>query len=419
MKSIRLFFTLIFSIITIQNVYSQQLNFSHFSSEKGLSQSVINCIYQDKKGFIWIGTQNGLNKFDGYRFENFVNNPSDNNSISSNWIYAITEDSVGNLWIGTKDGLNKFDQKTGLFTLIDFKPHNSALYFNNSVYGLTTGADGNILINTTPFLNIYNPYTNESKSFKSPLEADAAVGDQNIPIIQGKNKLIWIGSTKGLSCFNIVTQKFTVYKNETENLNSLINNNITALFEDNRQNIWIGTENGLNRLNIFNNNIKHFSNTPNQTSGLSRNFIRAVLQDFQGNLWVGTEQGGLNKMINTNSDFPIFEVYTKSNSNLSNDNVCSLWLDKSKNLWIGTLDRLNKVDLKAKKFTLWRKDSTANSLKLIDNVIASIYKGRDGKIWVGNWGQGLNIIDRKTRNVEHFSSGKENRKIYGLELWIA
>ena len=99
---------LIFSLILFFNGYSQQYIFSNYSINDGLSQSVVNCVFQDSRGFIWVGTQNGLNRFNGETFDVYTYNPVDSNSISNNWIFSISEDKNGDLWIGTKNGLNKF-----------------------------------------------------------------------------------------------------------------------------------------------------------------------------------------------------------------------------------------------------------------------------------------------------------------------
>jgi hypothetical protein len=112
-RPVFLCFSLFYGITSISG---QSLNFDHYSVENGISQSEIKCIYQDSEGYIWIGTQNGLNRFDGYTFEKYFYDPSNNYSISNNWIFGITEDPDGGIWLGTKGGLNKFDKKMIFFT---------------------------------------------------------------------------------------------------------------------------------------------------------------------------------------------------------------------------------------------------------------------------------------------------------------
>ena len=103
-------------LLNIHIIWGQGVQFDHYGVADGISQSEILCIFQDSEGYMWFGTQNGLNKFDGYSFEKYFNNPSDTSTISNSWIFDITEDDNGIIWIGTKGGLNKFDKNTGLFT---------------------------------------------------------------------------------------------------------------------------------------------------------------------------------------------------------------------------------------------------------------------------------------------------------------
>ena len=156
-KKLKILLLITVLILNIKHATVAQIHtFSHYAVKDGLSQSVANCFFQDSEGYLWIGTQNGLNKFTGYGFVKFIHNPSDSNSISDNWIFSIVEDKNGNLWIGTQKGLNKFDKKTERFSVIEHLAENS-LINNNSVYGLFSDTSGNIFINTPPELHILNP----------------------------------------------------------------------------------------------------------------------------------------------------------------------------------------------------------------------------------------------------------------------
>jgi len=136
-------------------ISAQVQYFSHYSVDDGLSQSVVNCIYQDSKGFIWIGTQNGLNRFDGYTFKEYIRSSVDTISISDNWIFKIVEDNNSNLWIGTKGGLNKYNRETDNFSRIKY----ANIYIEDiylRVYGLALDNKNGLYINTPPKLSYYN-----------------------------------------------------------------------------------------------------------------------------------------------------------------------------------------------------------------------------------------------------------------------
>lgn len=344
-----LFTILIFSLLISVNGYSQQYTFAGYSINEGLSQSVVNCIFQDSKGFVWIGIQNGLNRFNGETFDVFTTNPADTLSISNNWIYAITEDLNGNFWVGTKDGLNKYLPTQNRFEQISWQ--------TDFLYDVICLKSGNIFINTPPVVSIYSPENNSISHFQSTLEYDGAVKDVKIPVLEDSDGKIWMGSTNGLAAFSLNTEKFSYYT-----------------FADNKDDV-------IEQVNIT-----------------------ALFKDKKGNLIIGTEGGGLFAVTIQSGNRAKIQNYTTENSDIGHNNVQPLFIDRSDILWIGTLSGISKTDLKPKKFALYRKSNSLHSVDLMGNVIASLYKNDDGMIWVGNWGQGLNLLNRNTSEVEHFST---------------
>lgn len=400
----QLFIIIIISLLLIFNSYSQQYVFSNYSIYEGLSQSVVNCIFQDSKGYLWIGTQDGLNRFNGETFEVFNYNPKDSNSISNNWIYSITEDQYSNLWIGTKGGLNKYLRKEKAFKQISYNTEYSQDISDYS-YDVMCQKNGNILINTPPVFTIINPKTNEVKSYRSKLEFDSSVKDVKIPIIDDIEGNIWIGATNGLSSFSLKNKEFQYYSFIFQSGVIYENPNITALYKDKTGEMWAGTTSGLFKLNSSSSSFEEFKSDKNEQLSIENTCIRSLLEDKNGNLIIGTEGKGL-YIISLNSKT---QNFSSENSLLSHNIIQSLIIDNSENLWIGTLQGISKTDLKKRKFQLYRKSNTPNSLDLLGNVIASIYKDDNGILWVGNWGQGLNKIDRANNSVEHFSTQMTNK----------
>ncbi|HPS63529.1 MAG TPA: two-component regulator propeller domain-containing protein, partial [Bacteroidales bacterium] len=354
-------FLLVFiSLFAGGKALSQNIVFSSLSLEEGLSQSVVNCICQDSRGFLWIGTQNGLNRFNGYTFEVYSHNPSDTNSLWNNWIYSIAEDREGNLWIGTKNGLNQYLRETGIFKRIRYRT-GYAKEITNCPYDVLVSSAGKILINTPPVLTVYDPVTAKSDSYTSTLEYDGSVKDNRISLLEDAGGNIWIGSTRGLTCFNPRNHTFRYFLQEAGNGGSISDNTITALFEDRQGRLWAGTQDGLNLLDRQTGRFTTFRNDPGDPSSLSQNFIRCMLEDNSGHLWIGTEGGGLNRLSFTGRK-PRFERFTSENSRLSHNIVLSLYIDRSENLWAGTLQGLTKTDLKRRKFNLYRKSDAPNSV---------------------------------------------------------
>ncbi|MEI7724853.1 MAG: two-component regulator propeller domain-containing protein [Bacteroidota bacterium] len=401
MKRLPIF--LIFIFLSSLTALSQQFFFTNYPIEKGLSQSVVNCVFQDSRGYIWVGTQNGLNRFDGYNFVIFSYNPADSSSLSNSWVYSIDEDRDGNLWVGTKGGLNQYLRKEKRFKRIKY----TTGYINevtDYAYDARVAQNGSILINTPPVLTVYNPANNTFRHYTSRLPYDGSVKDNRIPLLEDKEGLIWISSTRGLACFDPRTAQFSYFIHQSDNPASISDNNITALYADREGFIWIGTTSGLNRYDKKTRSFIKYYNEASNPQSLSNNFIRAITGDPFGFMWIGTEGGGLNRATRSDNGSLLMEHFTSENHGLGHNIILALTVDKSNNLWIGTLQGLSKTDLKPRKFHLYRRDGTPFSTNLLGNVIASIYKDDKGFIWVGNWGQGLNRINRKTGQVDHFST---------------
>lgn len=396
---------LILSFILFINGFTQQYNFTNYSINNGLSQSVVNCIFQDSKGYIWIGTQNGLNRFNGESFDVYSYDPADSGSISNNWIYSIAEDRDGNLWIGTKGGLNKYQVKQNKFRRIAYQtgyPYDVSRYS----YDVVCLSNGDLLINTPPILSVYNTETEKLSHFQTNLGYDGSVKDVKIPILEDTNQRIWIGSTNGFGAFSLQTKEFSPHSFRTKRGEIIEKVNVTALFKDRKEILWVGTTSGLfsykpgsvyfeeARFEIGNCEKFSFENT----------CIRSIIEDRRGDLIIGTEGRGLFVISRYLQNHATIQNYTSENSEIGHDIVQSLIIDRSENLWIGTLQGVSKTDLKKKKFSLYRRSNSPSSINLLGNVIASLYKNDDGILWVGNWGQGLNLVNRRNGEVEHFST---------------
>ncbi len=385
-------------------VSGQSRQFSRYKVSDGLSQSEILCIFQDSEGYMWFGTQNGLNKFDGYSFEQFFNDPADSNTISNNWIFDIAEDEDGRIWIGTKGGLNRYDRNTGVFTTVSL-PEGAGTSQDNFIYGLTAD-ETSVYINHSPTLSVLDYHTDEVKSYRSTIEMGGALYDKGFPILKGRDGLIWIGSANGLCNFNLQLEQFSYFPAEEPGPRSITNAYITSLLEDQDGNILIGTENGLNIYHPESEQIVSHFHDPHNPNSLSHNYIQSMIQDHLGDIWIGTQGGGLNQVSGLipegRGDFTHFRNLADNNNFIAHDIVITLFEDESQNLWIGTLAGVDKTDLKKKNIKTYQKSDTPNSMDLLDNVIASIFEDEEGKLWVGTWGKGMSIIDRNTNEAIHY-----------------
>jgi ligand-binding sensor domain-containing protein/signal transduction histidine kinase len=393
-----LIFGLLTLLMQIHQLSGQVQQFTHYKVQDGLSQSEILCIFQDSEGFMWFGTQNGLNKFDGYTFEPFFNDPADSTTLSNNWIFAITEDQNGNIWIGTKSGLNRYDKKTRRFST--FALRNQALDSrSNYIYGLW--AEENFLyINHAPLISILDVHSGELTTYQSNLETGGALYDNGLPILKTRDEKIWIGSANGLCTFDQLTGEFSNIR--------VSHPHITSLLEDRNGRVLIGTEYGLNIYEPFSDEISVVLHDPDKPYSLSNNYIQSMVLDHRGALWIGTDGGGLNHTLellpSESARFVHFRNLADNKRFIGHDIVISLFEDQSRNLWIGTLAGVDKTDLKERHIRTFQKSDDPHSLDLLDNVIASVYEDDQGQLWVGTWGKGMSIFDPKGKQATHYKA---------------
>lgn len=386
----------IISVLLNNTISAQEFSFDHWSVEEGLSQSVINCIFQDSEGYMWIGTQTGLNQFNGYSFKTFLNNPNDTTTISGNWIYDIIEDQEGFLWVATKQGVSKLNKRTGRFHQLDYRSIANSQFSNSVVYGLEMDDEGNIVLNASPNVYVYKRNTGKFEHIAFESAIDDAITDQQIPLMRDKSGRVWIGTKSGLFIYH--NKKITPYRyNERGSIGQ-----VTSLFQDHHSRIWIGTINGLSVYDKAN-------NTFNSIPELQKTIVRSVVEDSQGKIWIGTEKGLYKASPSVVNSTVRFKNFVKIN-NLSHEIIYDLLIDESKNLWIGTLQGLNKTNLKPSKFVTYRKSLNPSSVELLDNVIASIYKYNDSIIWIGSWGKGLSVLNRKTNKVTYYTTSQKGDK---------
>lgn len=377
----------------------QSLSFRHYGVAEGLPQSVILKIFQDEEGFLWLGTQNGLGRFDGYSFLNFFNNPLDSNSVNNNWIYDIAADHEGRIYLATKSGLNVYDKSGQRFSVLDI-PGGEGLNPGNFIYGLAI-RDSLLYINIPPVLVIYNTLTRQFSQFQSRGPAEQTVYDIGLRVVAAKTGLVWLASHQGLRCFDNANKSFL----EVPEVKGFDRNTyVSCLFEDQDGGLLAGTDSGLFLVNQQDLSVRRLKAIEDR---MGNQYIRAITRDTKGRLWIATEGNGVH-MIRHNSDWePIeSEAYRGSQGFISHDIVYSLYIDHSDNLWTGTISGLDVVNLKPSGIRYYSTDNGPDSYNLLDNIIASVYTDEDERLWIGNWGKGLNILNkpRDRKNILHYAS---------------
>jgi ligand-binding sensor domain-containing protein/signal transduction histidine kinase len=452
-------------LVVALSIFSQEnyIRFEQISSRQGLSQNVVYAIGQDHQGFMWFGTQNGLNRFDGYVFKEYKNNPKDPSTLLANMISIIYADRLGNLWIGTfGGGLSLFNREKNNFIRIP--------YVNGSdpnpgpdidfIFTFHQDRSGIFWIGTLGGLLRFDPKGQKwSRFFHRPGVAGTLSDNRIRAFCQDHTDIMWIGTEGGgLNAFNPRTGEFSHFLQQPDNPHSLSSNSVYAIFEDSKKNLWVGTQEGVDRLDRMAKTFIHYRYSDQSAGSLSNNRVRSIFEDRQGRLWIGTEGGGLNLLkslpgktfvhyhhqpnnphslahntvlfimeddrgciwIGTfgggiNRIDPQMQQFVhivgdtnRSNSMSSNDVSC-LCQDREMNLWIGTFEGgLNRYNPGTGTFKIY-KYSSVDPGSLSSNEVLAIHEDGGGDLWIGTWLGGINRFNRKTGKFTRYKMAGSNK----------
>jgi len=408
------------------------LRFDHLSIEQGLSQSSVYTVFQDSSGFIWFGTQDGLNRYDGYNFKVYKPDSDIPDSISDRWITAIVEDKQGYIWVGTRQGgLNRFDPRLETFTHYMYDDSNPASLIDNHINTLFLDHADNLWIGTSKGLDLLDKTKSTFKHYLNVASRPEKTNEIKITTLQqDQHGQLWVGTAGGLKKLNPQYNTVENFVSNPNYFNTISSDNITAIVMDNHSIIWIGTRNGLNRYDPGTGRFERFlreSVTTGNTqlgnptadvvleaskpeNSISSNIITALRIDSTGNLWVGTANG-LNRY-EAGKGFVAYyndPAYSKS---LSKNQVTTLFEDRSGVLWIGTdAGGVNLYDRQQDLFAYYRQDSQ-NPNTLSDSSIYSIFIDSAGYAWLGT-GNGLNQFNRQGNQVVQFKNNAQDPKSLG------
>ncbi|WP_316810893.1 two-component regulator propeller domain-containing protein [Pedobacter heparinus] len=443
---------LTFLALTTNATLAQELSFKRLTINEGLSQNTAFCILQDKTGFIWIGTEDGLNKYDGYDFTIYKHENNNKNSLSNSQVNALCEDPKENLWVGTSKGLNLFDRDKASFNLQS----------NDFVTTLLYDSRGNLWIGTFDGLKRYDYATKKIVTYK--LSGNNANGGNRVQtIFEDQHKMLWISMGNDLKCFDPAGKKFLPlpegiqqnmalrksnvrvikqdaygnywfgtessglykfspanssvinYRHNTSEENSLPVNVVRSLFAYAKDQLWIGTRDGLSVLNLQTNRFTNYRYDPYDPKTLSHNSIRDIVRDRAGNMWVGTYAGGLNLFSSSSNNFSYIGEQAGKKPGLSHRVVSSILKAENGALWIGTEGGgLNYVDRKKGIYNSYVINSRQQ------NIVKSLAGDGKGNLWIGNY-DGLSYLNTSTGQFSSYEitendAKPENKQVYALAL---
>ncbi|TAH22210.1 MAG: hypothetical protein EAZ08_01775 [Cytophagales bacterium] len=419
----------VFLFFTLCYAYAQELKFWHLTVREGLTNNAVNCFLQDSKGFMWIGTDDGLNRYDGYGFKTYRHEAKKKYSIENSYINALHEDQNKNIWIATNGGgLYKYDRKYDRFLRISEITQENIYAFLEDTKNQLWVAAGNLLFRKEIKSNEFIPYPQfTDKNLSSMIRID-------------ENRLLIATNGAGFYILDTQTGRTQQFFHQ-ENQNSLCNNQIVSVYKDINRHIWIGTEDGLDRFDIEKQvfehlgvgkdstrsllaksvrsingrgnelffatengglsvyhlktaNLTHYLPDESKPTSLSDVTVRSVYIDRQQRLWAGTFSGGVN--IND----PHQEKFSKPSIPLKNKTVNAILKDSKNRLWIGTEGGLT-VEENGEIVYYTHDPKQANSLA--NNPVLSIFEDNRNRIWVATWAGGLSIFDEEKKQFTNFT----------------
>ena len=402
----RFILLLLVALPLISAAQISDVRFRHISNEQGLSNSTILCTFQDSRGFIWFGTRDGLNRYDGVKVTIYRNDPKNIYSISDNFIRCIFEDTNHKLWFGTTYGLNKFDPVTDRFTRYRHTGNKNSIA-SDLITGIANAGKNNLWIATLGGgLDQLNLQTNQFKHFINKKHDNTSLSCDSINYIYtDAHKNLWIATQNGLDLLRPNTSTFSTY-----NINSIkgvTTNGINCIAQDHSGNLWLGTpSNGVVLYNPDTKATNLFCYNEKDAGGISSNFIVTILGDRKGNMWVGTMNRGLDLYNAKNNTFYKYYPKPENAGSLSNLTVSSIFEDNQGDLWIGTnRGGVNLYTADIDKFKLYRQGIDKNSLSYSD--VKAFCQDRTGRIWIGTDGGGVDLFDQKNDGFHHYDY-KEN-----------
>ncbi len=425
---------------------ADEFDFVHIGRTEGLSQSTVYAILQDRSGFMWFGTENGLNRFDGYDFTVFQHVPGDPSSLSHNSVLTLYEDREGILWIGTLNGgLNRYDPQLGSFRNYRHIPGRGDSLSNDIVGAIHEDRDGTFWVGTDSGLTRLDRasgrFTPQPLATDRPGKSDhihdicedhdgalwigtfgggvsrldrrtglsvhfrhdpadpASLGDDYVYCLHiDRQGFLWIGSPSGLYRFDRISGAFLHYPLPQQNGNDLKQPRVQVIREDRDGRLWLGTSKGLMRLDVKSGTSDVFRHDPLDAKSPAFTYIQSLHEDRSGIMWVGSSENGVCRFNQNRKLFSHLRSIPGRDNTLGNNVVVSLMEDPDGTLWIGTPRGLDKLDQKTGAITHFGYGSGPPGT-LGEVIVRCQYRDREGNFWLGTDGNGLQLFDPDTGRV--------------------
>ena len=388
----------IFSCLKISTSYAnirESFNFKNITIEDGLSQSTVETIYQDSKGYIWIGTNDGLDRYNGYEFKHYKHDKYDKNSIANNYIVDIIEDKNGYIWVSTIGGLSRINPDKDEIKNY-YSKEDSGNLSNSNLWQILCTKDNRLIASTIDGLNVYDK--NKDK-FTRILYKEGELPSQYIySLEEDLYGHIWVGTDNGLVELD---KDLNIVKSYHDTIGD---SDVYNVYDDSKGNIWVCTlDNGLFKINLDDKSVENYKNN-NSKRSIPSNNVRDIISDSEGKLWIATDKG-LCTFDYEREEFITYNKKLYQSNSLIDDEIFCLLKDSSGLIWIGTYSGISRFNPNS-NFTHFKLDPYEDN-SISGNVIHGIYEDDDKTLWIGTNESGVNIINGES--IKHLN--KENSNI--------
>ncbi len=426
------------------------MRFQHLTLDDGLSQSNVMAILQDSRGLMWFGTENGLNRYDGYEIRSFKRERGNPESLGSDFIYDLAEDADGNLWIATNGGglarlapgdtrfesyragadkgglssnvvrrilvdadgslwlgtrgagLDRLDPKTGAVERHRFDFDTAGDASANEIYALYRDAAGALWVGSNRGLTKLDPASGDHVHFRHDAQDPASLSDDRVrAIIEDDAGMLWVGTYGGgLNRLDTETGAFERFRHDPNDAASLGSDRVTSLYKDTAGRIWAGTSDGLHL--VAGQRFVRYAHDATDPTSLGDDSVTALFQDAGGILWVGTRNRGLSRWNPNGWSYGLQSAKQLSADAEAQPNVTSFAVDAAGRLWVGTFgDGLTAIDRQTGVVQRYRHDPRS-AAGLSDNRVMSLLLDRNGSVWVGTMTGGINRIEPASGAIDRF-----------------
>jgi ligand-binding sensor domain-containing protein len=382
-------FSFFFFVVSVSLVAQQRLQFNHIYADDGLSQSSIWAIAQDYQGFMWFGTFDGLNRYDGYSFKVYKHDPSILHSINGNGIEVIFEDSKHNLWIGTAEGLNLYNRAKDEFIRFYQSPRNPNK--GTSIKAIYEDKNGKIWVGGGHGISLVDFSSRKLLQFTPGYSSEDNRKNVHALLVDQDDNL-WAGTEDGLDFYNVKQKKFYSFKPKLQSASNNRINSVYSMLMDNTGTLWITTGCGVF---IYSNESNNLQRVLPELSGE----ITDLYQTRDQSIFIGTPNA---LCVYSSLEKKIIARYTKhaGRQGLSDGSISCIYEDKDKNLWIGTFNGLNFTGGHP-RFKSIGADTL--QIKLRSPYILPLLEDNEHHLWVGT-GKGIEILDVSTESIKQLTA---------------